>query len=787
MREEISKMTRFYSKKKAALLASTLILPTQVATAQTDDDSFSLEEIVVTAQKRSENLQDVPVSVQVLGNAQLENLNVNGFDDYIKFLPTVSYVQSRPGVAQIYMRGIASGGDGNHSASMPSVGVYLDEQPITTINEILDLHMYDIARVETLSGPQGTLFGASSQSGTLRIITNKPVIGESSFGYDVSIDSVKNGEMGWTLEGVLNLPVAENAAMRLVAWHESDGGYIDNVPSELTFGASGITINNFDIAEEDHNDIETTGARAMLKIDLNENWTVSPGVIYQEQSSTGTFNHDPDDVGDLQASRFVAETYDESWYQASMTVEGKIAGLDVIYAASYLDRERDSVYDYTGYSEYLEDLYAGYGYDSLYYDANGDPASGLQFVTGDETFNRQSHEFRLQSPDDKRVRFIAGLFYQRQKHDFDLRWTVPAADPGGSVVPEDPNTVVWQTSQVRIDRDKAAFGEVAFDISDKLTLTAGIRFFEFDNTLQGFNGFLRHCTGFTVDGEFVQDNAGTPQFPCVDTNILDGRREGTGQTYKVNLTYQIDDDKMVYATYSEGFRPGGVNRARVPNIPGYDPDWVYNYEVGFKTSWLDNRLRFNGAIYHIDWNDIQFSFLDFTVSNLTIIQNVGGSKTDGFEFDLDFAASEKLTLSFSASYNDAALAEDYFRNATDTEAKALKGQQMPFAPKLQYAASARYTEDLGGLPAFAQLSVAYTGRSWSDLELDTRENQRDYYIVNLSAGIDGDDWSLGIFADNLFDERAEIRHQDPGYPSALDTTTQVNRPRTLGIRFGQKF
>ena len=780
-------MTRFYSKKKAALLASTLILPTQIATAQVDDDDFSLEEIVVTAQKRSENLQDVPVSVQVLGNRQLENLNVNGFDDYINFLPTVSYTQSRPGVAQIYMRGIASGGDGNHSASMPSVGVYLDEQPITTINEILDLHMYDIARVETLSGPQGTLFGASSQSGTLRIITNKPVIGESSAGYDVSVDSVKNGEMGWTLEGFMNVPVAENAAFRLVGWHETDGGYIDNVPSELTFAASGITINNSEVAEEDANNVYTTGARALLKVDLNENWTVTPGLVYQEQHSTGTFAHDPDDVGDLQARRFVADDYDESWYQASLTLEGNIAGLDIVYAASYLDRDRESLYDYTGYSEYLEDLYAGYGYDSLYYTASGDPASGLQFVTGDETFNRQSHEFRIQSPSDNRVRFIAGLFYQRQKHDFDLRWTVPDADPAGSVVPTSANTVVWQTSQVRIDRDKAAFGEVAFDITDRLTLTAGVRFFDFNNSLQGFNGFLRHCTGFTVDGEFTEDAAGTPQFPCVDTNILDDSRKGTGQTYKVNLTYQIDDNKMIYATYSEGFRPGGVNRARVEGIPGYDPDWVYNYEFGWKTQWLDNRLRFNGAIYHIDWSDIQFAFLDFTVSNLTIIQNVGQSKTDGFEFDLDFAANENLTVSFSASYNNAKLSEDYFRNPTDAAPKAVAGQQMPLVPKVQYTATARYTEQVAGLPAFAQFSVGYTGRTWSDLEIDTRENQRDYYLVNLSMGIDGDDWSLGLFADNLFDERAEIRHQDPGYPSALDTTTQVNRPRTLGIRFGQKF
>jgi len=781
-------MTNLYSRKKAALLATTLIFPAQIAMADADEKDVGLEEIVITAQKRTENLQDVPVSVHVLGNTQLENLNVNGFEDYIKFLPSVSYTQNRPGVAQIYMRGISSGGDGNHSASMPSVGVYLDEQPITTINEILDMHMYDIARVEVLSGPQGTLFGASSQAGTLRIITNKPEIGESYGGFDVSLDTVKNGEMGWTLEGFLNLPVADNAAIRLVGWHESDGGYIDNVPSELTFAASGITINNFDIAEENNNNVDTTGARAMLKVDLNENWTVNSSLIAQEQHSTGTFNHDPEDVGDLQARRFVDEDYDESWIQAGLTIEGKIAGFDVVYAGSYLNRNRDSLYDYTGYSEYLENLYAGYGYDCLYYNAEGGCADGTQFVTGDENFRRNSHELRIQSPEDNRLRFIGGLFMQHQTHNFDLRWTVPDADPAGTVVLEDENTVVWQTRQVRTDREKAAFGELSFDVTDQLTATAGIRFFDFNNTLYGFNGFLRHCTGFTdLNGVFTQDNAGTPQYPCFNTRILDGVSKGTGETVKFNLNYKINDDMLIYATYSKGYRPGGVNRARVAGIPGYAPDFVYNYEFGWKTSWLDNRLRFNGAIYHLDWKDFQFGFLDFTVSNLTIIQNVGQAKTDGFEFDIDFAASENLTLAFSASFNNARLTEDYFRNATDATPRAVVGTKLPFVPRLQYTAMARYMHDVGGLPGFAQVAMAYTGRSWSDLDTSVRQNQRDYYIVNLSAGIDGDDWSLGIFADNLFDQRAEIAKLDPGYPSALDTTTQVNRPRTVGIRFGKKF
>lgn len=814
-------MNKSYTKTKAALLASTLILPSQIAMAQ--DKDVGLEEIVVTAQKRSENLQDVPVSVQVLGNTQLENLNVNGFSDYVKFLPTVSFTQTRPGMAQVYMRGVVSGSNGNHSASMPSVGVYLDEQPITTINEILDMHMYDIARVETLSGPQGSLFGASSQAGTLRIITNKPEIGEFSAGYDVAANTTKSGEMGYTLEGYVNVPVSDQAAIRLVAWHESQGGYIDNVPSTLTFPSSFVTIDNAEFAEENFNDVETTGARAMLKLDLNENWTVTPSVIYQDQHSTGIFSHDPD-VGDLEVTRYAKDDYDEKWIQAGLTIEGKIGNLDVVYAGSYLDRDRLSQYDYTGYSEYwlsyYEYYYTGSGY-CLYDNAAGGCADPTQLVTGDEKYKKQSHELRIQSPQDGRFRWIAGLFYQKQEHNFDLRWIVPDADPAGSVVPQsegtnpafDWQTVVWQTRQVREDRDKAIFGELAFDITDNLTLTAGIRAFKFDNTLYGFNGFLKHCTYYEdADGDYTIpiNPDGLPAFPCFDTRILDGQKKDSGQTYKLNLTYKIDDDKMVYATYSEGFRPGGVNRARVPNIPGYDPDYVYNYELGWKTQWLDNRLRFNGALYHLNWDNVQFSFLDFAVSNLTIIQNVGASRTNGAEFDLDFAASENLTLSLSGSFNDAKLTVDYFRDVSDPDSLiAPKGTRMPFVPKVQLSASARYTQEVAGLPGFAQLSVAHTGGSYSDLDVNVNYNQfyydsgalkfkdvpirswqEAYTVVNLSAGIDGDNWSLGIFADNLFDTRAEVQRGDSVYTvfySQMDSQNQTIRPRTIGVRFGQKF
>jgi len=749
---------------------------------QAAEERPMLDEIVVTAQKRESNLQDVSLSVQVLGNRQLEDLNVNAFDDYIQFLPTVSFQTTRPGYAQIYMRGISSGGDGNHSGSMPSVGVYLDEQPITTINQILDLHIYDIARIETLSGPQGTLFGASSQAGTMRIITNQPVLGEYEGGFDLAVNTVKGGEMGYTLEGFANLPVTDNAAIRLVAWHEKDGGYIDNVLDEITYVVPGITKNNADLVEKNFNDATTTGMRGLLKVDLNENWTVTPGITYQHQKTTGSFDHDPARTGDLNATEFFPTKYEEDWYQATLTVNGNIGGLDVVYAGAYLNRNVDGTYDYSGYAEYLSN------YGCYYYDAAGincvDPS---QYLVGDEKLTRQSHEFRIQSPQEDRFRWIAGLFYQRQEHDFDFQWVVPAMNSAQSVVENGHTT--WQTKQVRTDRDWAAFGEISYDLTDRLTLLGGVRFYKYRNSLFGFNGHIGRCTGSYVDGVFVQDDNGTPQYPCFDTRILDDEKEKSGQTFKVNLSYKIDDDKMVYATFSQGFRPGGVNRATVANVPSYNEDFVDNYEIGWKTTWLDGRLRFNGAVYYVDWRDVQLGNLDFSISPLTIIHNAGDSRTYGAEFDLVFAATDHLTLSLAASYNDAKLTEDFVRVEADESRTVLStaGTRMPFVPTFQFTSVARYEDEIAGMPGFMQAALSYTGDSWSSLILDVRQKQHKYALLNLSAGVNGDNWTFSVFADNVTDKRAEILHVDPGYFSDRDTTTVTNRPRIIGVRFGQRF
>jgi outer membrane receptor protein involved in Fe transport len=818
-------------------VAAAMAVAPAPAQAQEDSSTGVLEEVIVTAQKRTQNLQDVAVSIQVLGNDRLENLNVRAFEDFIDFLPTVSHTSgSGPGFGQIYMRGVASGGDGNHSASMPSVGYYLDEQPVTTINQILDIHMYDIARVETLAGPQGTLYGQGSQTGTVRIITNNPVLGVSEGGFDLEANTTENGDPGYNLNGFWNFPIGERAAIRLVAWYKERGGYIDNVPTTMTFpGPRTHTISNAAYAQDDFNESWTTGMRAKLRIDLNDNWSVTPGLIVQESDFRGDNNHNPEFFGDLETGQLWPTQGEDDWYQASLTLEGSIGDIDVVYAGAYLDRDLNYEYDYSDYTERWAfiltnpdyqagnyDLdYGPYDYDyCVYYSARWDPntdyyecAIGTQFVGAKNVFERTSHELRFQSPADRRFRWVAGLFYQEQEHNFDLQWIVPDLDPSRTVVLPPTGdrlyggTTVWQTYQIREDQDEAYFGELTYDFSDKVTGTFGARYFEFDNTLYGFNGFARHCTGQYIDGVFVQipaDEGGEMQLPCFDTRILDGVAKGDDWAFKGNLEYRLDDDKLIYFTWSEGFRAGGVNRARIEGLGGYDPDFVENYEIGWKLQLMDGRMRFNGAVYRVDWDDFQFGFLDFALSNLTIITNSSGtSRTDGVEWELDFAVNDDNLLTFAGSWNDAELQDDFWVIPSEQEAglpfNAPAGTPMPYVPDLQLTGIWRSNFEVGGYPAFFQAAASYTGARWNDLDLlnvPARREMDAYTKVNLSAGIEKDNWTLDFYINNLFDERADIDHEDPGYdpptnlpgrPPGHKWFTTTIRPRSFGIRFGKRF
>ena len=775
---------------------------------ESEREALTLDRVVVTAQKREENLQKVPISIQAIGTEQLEQQHVADFDDYAKLIPSLSFntagggVFSGPGFVQVYMRGVASGGDGNHSGSQPSVGMYLDEQPITTIQGALDIHMYDIERVEALAGPQGTLYGASSQAGTVRIITRKPDPSGFAASYSVEASAIEDGGIGHVVEGMANIPVGGRAAVRLVGWEKHEAGYVDNVFGTRTFPSSGITIDNAGRAEEDYNDADIHGARLALGIDLDDDWTITPSVMGQQSKAYGSTGSDPS-VGDLAVTHFYPERSDDRWTQAALTVEGRIGNFDVTYVGSHLNRNVDSESDYNDYAFWYDTL-AGYGaytcsdFDPVAFEcAPGTLINPSQYIQAKDGYRKTSHELRVASPADRRLRFVGGLFFQEQAHDIEQRYRIDDLSPTQWVTGWEDT--IWLTMQDRKDRDEAVFGEVSFDLTERLTATAGARYFRADNGLKGYFGFGDWGWSSTGEASCVspEDYEGAP---CLS---FDKQTDESGSLGRFNLTWQIDDNRMVYGTWSEGYRPGGINRRGT--LPPYESDFLTNYELGWKTTWAGNRLAFNGAVFREDWEDFQFSYLG--QNGLTEIRNANQARINGLEMDLNWAATYNLALSGAFAWYDAELTADYCEETDpagapiaecfgplteDTPDRAFAGTRLPITPEFKGSVNARYTFDWAGGEAHWQVFVSHQG----DRTTDLREAQAAllgdldaFTTVDLSLGYRRNSWALDFFLKNASDERGELARfaQCATLVCGNQPYTVFTQPRTFGVRFSQDF
>ena len=777
----------------AVLMASTMLAGTPVLAAEAagaSPGSNTFGEIIVTASKREENIQKVPMSIQAIDTKKLTQLNVTSFQDYVKFMPSVQFQNQGPGASTLYMRGVSDGGVNNHSGPQPSVGSYLDEQPITTIGGTLDVHIYDVARVEVLPGPQGTLYGASSEAGTLRIITNKPSTSGFSAGYDLQANTVAHGGQGYVAEGFVNVPITSNVAIRLVGFSERDAGFIDNVAGTRSFIAPESTINNSAYVKHQYNSVETYGGRVALKWDITDNWSVTPSVIAQDARADGVFGFEPS-VGDLQVQRFAPDSDHDRWAQAALTINGKIGRFNLTYSGGYFNRKVNTLSDYTDYSV-AYDQASGGSFSAYTTDRLGNPlANPQQVIVGTDRFEKGSNELRIASPSTDRFRIIVGLFQERQTHWIVQNYQIQGLNPALSVTGW-PNTW-WLTDQNRIDRDEAVFGEAAFDITPKLSITGGIRGYRYNNTLFGYYGYATAEQGCFPGLSFR--NA-----PCVDLNAS---AAGSGETHKVNLTYKLDDSKLVYFTYSTGYRPGGNNR--VVGLPPYKADSLTNFELGWKTSWLDRSLHWNGAAYLEDFNQFQFSVL-FPPNSLTGVENAPSAQIMGVESSVDWRANGHLTLSAGAAYNHAVLTADFcgvdeagapLTSCAPGTVEAPKGQQLPFTPKFKGSVTARYTFDMMGWNAHAQASVIFQTMTFAALktsDIDALGNMPGYATVDLSAGAERNNLSIEVFIKNAFNERGQINRSSPcttcevpngPYPAFIYVTPTT--PLLVGLRFGQKF
>ena len=821
---------------------------------------------MVTAQKRVENLQDVPISVQVLDTAKLDQLNIATIDDYVKFAPGIAYVRGEgqggngePGESHIYIRGIASGGT-NHSGSQPSVGEYLDEQPVTTIDGNVDIHIFDIQRIEVLEGPQGTLYGASSQSGTVRIITNKPDPTKFSAGVDVQGNQILTHGGGYEVEGFVNIPITSNMAVRLVGWGEHDGGYISNVagtnanacifngvrtfgawsgqPEVSAYQANGSvipnnypctpvssaplgagSINNAAYVKNNYNPVNTKGGRAALRWNLGD-WTITPTFMAQNVTTEGFFAYDPG-VGDLQLAHFSPENSSDSWYQSALTVEGKLSNLDLVYSGGFFKRDTHSLADYSDYSVFYDRVYGS----GIYWNGNsGNHIMPQELVNSRHDYEKWSHELRVSTPVQLPVKGTFGVFVQRQLHNIFEQYIMPgygfvnpygsSQNPAGLTDAYSIPTLfqtIWLTDETRVDRDQAAFAQATWDVTRKLALTGGIRAYKFDNTLDGFFGYSNGYTSGSGMAHCFRDAAGnfipTPvKFaPCTD---LAKRIADHGTVPRVNLTYKLMPEAMVYATYSKGFRPGGVNRTAAAGIPPYSADFLKNYEIGWKTQLFDRRLRLNGAIFREDWNDFQYSFLG--VNSVTIIENGASARVTGLESSIEWAPTRKFLGSLNFQWINPYLTQPLCSHGPPCPGThsdgvfsyvwAPEGTHLPITPDFKGSLVARFNlNPIGKWEPYIQGNWTYQSSASVQLRVDQSAvvgGMPPYALVDLRMGATNDKLSAEFFVTNLFDRLAQLSRFTQTAPTLSDTSPRPvdtqpyiipAQPRAIGLKVAMRF
>lgn len=775
--------SRMFKRTAVGAAVASAICAANCASAQ---DRAGLEEIVVTATKQAENLQEVPLSVQVLDSTALEELRVNNFADYLLQFPTVNAGGRGPGQSTIFMRGLATTvlrlPGAEIAGSAPNVAVYLDEQPITSVGRNLDVYVTDMERIEVLPGPQGTLFGASAQAGAIRLITKKPRLNEFEAGFDASQSFTEHGDPSTSLEGYINVPVIDDRlALRLAAYDVQQGGYIDNVAASMSLpesnpnfpeGATLSTVSNAELVEDNFNDASYEGFRLGAYAQFTPDWSGLLQVSHQILGVDGVFDHDPTDVGELKVRRFFLDELEDEFNQIAWTVQGRLAALNVIYTGGYLDRDVDGGLDYTGYAE-SGPFMPYYTCDYPNYTACGSPVAGG--ITVPNT-THETHEFRLSTPEDKRTRLIAGVFYEDLEQKVTSQFVLPgmidqgfapnAPVPGATHVDPNPRPlgVAFVNDFIRTLEQYAVFGELSFDLTDQWTITAGARYYDMEVDLVGSSNFAQRG---------VDTGAGVN----FDTLLADVRPLTESDTiFKGNITYRPAEDLLFYATYSEGFRPGLFNRnSAVPGIPRtVTSDDVQNYEIGFKSMLADGNLRLNGTLYFIDWTDIQVGIFAPTLSNQVFGANIGEAEIQGFEGDAAWSLNDNLTLYAAVSYNDTELTEvpPFVVNI------APEGSELALTPPLQFNVRGRYEWNISEYRAYGQASVIYADSSYSSIVLANRFKQDSWTMVNGSLGITHDNWGAELFVDNLTDKRAELFINDQD----SDVRTVIPRPRTIGLR-----
>ena len=711
-------------------------------------------EVIVTATRRAENAQDVPITIQVISGPELNQLGVYTFNDLLKYTANISYSGNGPATGNIFMRGLGSVGTGNQTqataAPFPNVALYLDDQSMQFPSRNNDVYLVDLERIEVLEGPQGTLFGGGAEAGAIRYITHKPELdattGEAIAAYGITAGGAPNTK----LSAVVNLtPIPETLALRAVAFSDREGGYISNVPGSISLNlpspsVPGVNLvspaaNNANLVATDANPITYQGLRVSALYQVNDDWTLLIQQNYQDMDAEGYFYAYPFDsngnaLGPYQITAFTPAYTRDRYESTAWTLNGAFGGLKAVYTGSYMIRHIEGQQDYSNY------LHSALG---AYYDCVG---TGAPYFLNPLVFpqlagkplkcyppvaswhdtlanEHQSHELRFSTNEHSRARALFGAYWEKFVIDDQMNFndlTIPQCSPGNlaialrggpdcvSAIGPVPGAFAsdaalreninnsFGTDVQRGYKQYAFFVSVDFDIIPKfLTATAGTRRYHYDEFEEGSEWYTE-----TTSTPLILDH---PNGACTAAGLCGypinlSKSEG-GFRSRANLTWHITPDVMAYYTFSQGFRPGGFNRARslpgqapkpVPTAPycapfssntdprclpggslfqknsfqfvesgSYASDQLINNEIGLKSELFDHRLLLNASLYRLNWNNVQSLALDLAGLTGAYSYANGPSYTvNGLELQLMARITEALTLQASSAWNSSSLTSD---------------------------------------------------------------------------------------------------------------------------------
>ena len=750
---------------------------TLVPTLTHADNSNLLEEVVVTARKRSESLQNIPASIDVYSKEALQNLAITKVEDYATRTPSISIISIGPGGQYLFMRG-ASDGSNPEATANSIAGFFLNDISLGYYGGIPDLHMYDLERIEVLNGPQGTLYGSGSMSGAIKLIPAAP--DPTAFSAGIDFDGSRfsgSGGANHTEEGFINIPLVEGTtALRMSVFEAKQAGFIDNLLKTRNW-RNGVVSTNAEWAGNDYNTQTFKGGRIALLHNINDKWKVTLSGDYQQQNHNGAWDQDPSKYGELNVARFGPEWGDNYNTIAQGKIEGDIGIGDLTYIAGYYKSKLRTV---TEYSEYVQ--YANVGSTTADY-IQGFACEADGFVNCNNPYmyydyrsdvKRVTNELRLQSKGDGRLRWIVGGYSEQTRNTYSNFYAMPGIQHNGEQATRyidyyytDRNNIFpgeWYSSDTRYDEHQhAIFGEANYAITDTIRVTAGARWFEANTSGTGYGKYFYN--------------------PLV---LTPSSGSWSKTTFRAGVEYKPLPGRLFYLSFAQGFREGVINTG-IENYPDLqkitDPDTLNTYELGWKTEYAGGRYRWNGAVYYTDWKDFQTAVYDLSIAPFTFYSNLGDARIVGLETSLEARPTERLSLSLSASYNDSQVVSVRFDNPDFPIAAR---QRLSSVPYLKYSATIRYEWPVfAGNHAYVQFDQSHTGSMQSSLNINSRQLQPEYNIGSFRIGLDQAEnhWGAEAYVSNITNKHAVIFYN----PYLYDSRFTTNAPRAIGLRLKYRF